>query len=67
MSALPAPSPEANELAGAPLAGHTLESIERVAIAQTLARTAGNKLRAARLLGIAPSTLYEKIKRYNLR
>lgn len=47
-----------------PLGGLKLESIERAAIEQTLRQTAGNKARAAGLLGIAPSTLYEKLKRY---
>jgi DNA-binding NtrC family response regulator len=49
-----------------PLAGRSLESIERAAIAQTLRQFDGNKTRAARALGIAPSTLYEKIKKYGL-
>jgi len=46
------------------LGGLRLASIERVAIEQTLRQTAGNKARAAELLGIAPSTLYEKLKKY---
>jgi DNA-binding NtrC family response regulator len=49
-----------------PLAGRSLESIERAAIAQTLRQFDGNKTKAARALGIAPSTLYEKIKKYEL-
>ncbi len=49
-----------------PLAGRSLESIERAAIVQTLRQFDGNKTRAARALGIAPSTLYEKIKKYGL-
>jgi DNA-binding NtrC family response regulator len=47
-----------------PLGGIKLERIERAAIEQTLRQTSGNKLRAAELLGIAPSTLYEKLKKY---
>jgi two-component system response regulator HydG len=46
------------------LAGLKLESIERAAIEQTLHLTGNNKARAAELLGIAPSTLYERLKRY---
>ncbi len=48
------------------LAGKTLESIERNAIAQTLAHCGGNRSAAARALGIAPSTLYLKLKKYDL-
>jgi len=49
-----------------PLAGKSLESIERAAIAQTLEHCGGNKTKAARVLGISPSTLYEKVKKYAL-
>jgi DNA-binding NtrC family response regulator len=49
-----------------PLGGRSLESIERAAIAQTLRQCGGNKSRTARALGISPSTLYEKLKRYTL-
>ncbi len=53
-------------LDGLPLAGRTLESIESAAIRQTLHQFAGNKTQAARALGIAPSTLYAKLKKYAL-
>jgi len=49
-----------------PLAGQSLEAIERAAIKQTLEREGGNRTRTARALGIAQSTLYEKLKRYGL-
>ena len=49
-----------------PLAGQTLEDIEQVAIRQTLAQCRGNKAQAARALGIAVSTLYEKLKKYHV-
>ena len=49
-----------------PLAGLRLSSIEQAAIAQTLAHSNGNKMQAARILGIAVSTLYEKLKRYDI-
>ncbi len=52
--------------AGMSLAGKTLESIERAAIAQTLAHYGGNRSAAARALGIAPSTLYLKLKKYGI-
>jgi transcriptional regulator with PAS, ATPase and Fis domain len=48
-----------------PLGGQTLERIERIAIQQTMARTRGNKVHAAQALGIAVSTLYEKLKKYS--
>jgi DNA-binding NtrC family response regulator len=53
-------------LEGLPLAGRTLEQIESTAIRQTLQQFDGNKTRAARALGIAPSTLYAKLKKYLL-
>jgi len=49
-----------------PLGGQTLERIERIAIKQTMAQTDGNKVHAAQALGIAVSTLYEKLKKYRL-
>ncbi len=53
-------------LDGLPLGGQALERIERVAIRQTMAQADGNKMHAARALGIAVSTLYEKLKKYGL-
>lgn len=49
-----------------PLAGKSLDDIERSAIRQSLAHFDGNKTKAAEALGIAPSTLYAKIKKYDL-
>jgi DNA-binding NtrC family response regulator len=49
-----------------PLAGLRLSSIEQAAIKQTLEQSGGNKMQAARILGIAVSTLYEKLKRYDI-
>jgi DNA-binding NtrC family response regulator len=49
-----------------PLAGQSLEALEKAAIEQTLRQCDGNKTKAARALGIAASTLYEKIKKYGL-
>jgi transcriptional regulator with PAS, ATPase and Fis domain len=57
---------DATSLDGLPLAGQPLERIERAAIRQTLAQADGNKMFAARTLGIAVSTLYEKLKKYGL-
>lgn len=49
-----------------PLGGRALAHIERAAIKQTLAQVGGNKTHAAKALGIALSTLYEKLKKYGL-
>jgi DNA-binding NtrC family response regulator len=48
------------------LGGKSLESLERVAIEQTLAQCGGNKSQAAQSLGISTSTLYEKLKKFGL-
>ncbi len=48
------------------LAGVSLNDIEKKAIVDTLARTEGNREKAARILGIGERTLYRKIKEYNL-
>jgi DNA-binding NtrC family response regulator len=63
---LPPDDDEESWLKGLRLGGQALESIERVAIRQTMAQAAGNKMNAARALGIAVSTLYEKLKKYGL-
>jgi transcriptional regulator with PAS, ATPase and Fis domain len=63
---LGATSDDTSSLDGLPLAGQALDRIERVAIRQTLAQAEGNKMYAARALGIAVSTLYEKLKKYGL-
>ena len=48
------------------LAGVSLNELEKQAIAQTLAKTKGNRELAAKILGIGERTLYRKIKEYNL-
>jgi DNA-binding NtrC family response regulator len=53
-------------LDGLPLGGQVLERIERAAIRQTMLQADGNKAFAARTLGIAVSTLYEKLRKYGL-
>lgn len=44
-----------------------LEELERRAILKTLHETSGDKLSAARMLGIGKTTLYRKLKQYNMR
>jgi transcriptional regulator with PAS, ATPase and Fis domain len=46
-----------------PLGGQTLESLERAAIEQTLAKHRGNRAETAEALGISTSALYEKLKK----
>jgi len=50
----------------APPAGMSLEEMEKVLIVSTLQRTSGNIKESAGILGIDRSTLYEKIKRYEI-
>ena len=48
------------------LVGKSIGEIEKIAIMQTLKAYRGNKVKTAKVLNIAPSTLYEKIKKYSL-
>jgi transcriptional regulator with PAS, ATPase and Fis domain len=59
------PQSDASRLEQLPLGGKSLESLERLAIQQTLMLT-GSKAKAARALGISLSTLYEKLKKFGL-
>jgi transcriptional regulator with AAA-type ATPase domain/pSer/pThr/pTyr-binding forkhead associated (FHA) protein len=58
--------PSIGSESGAPPAAElpTLEEVEREHIVMVMHRTGGNRTRAAQVLGIASSTLYEKLKRY---
>ena len=49
-----------------PAPNPALEIIERAYIEHVLKAEGGNKTKAAEVLGIDPSTLYRKIKRYDL-
>jgi transcriptional regulator with PAS, ATPase and Fis domain len=44
----------------------SLNELEKKAIEETLAKTKGNREKAAKILGIGERTLYRKIKEYNL-
>jgi DNA-binding NtrC family response regulator len=48
------------------LSGLSLNDLEKQAIVDTLAKTGGNREKAAKILGIGERTLYRKIKEYNL-
>jgi DNA-binding NtrC family response regulator len=48
------------------LAGVSLNELEKQAIVDTLAKTKGNREKAAKILGIGERTLYRKIKEYKL-
>lgn len=44
----------------------TLEEVEKRHILQVLKATGGNKIQAAKILGVNPSTIYRKIEKYRL-
>jgi len=50
-----------------PTAGRTLQDIERVHIGRVIVETNGNISKAARILAIDRTTLYDKLKRYGLK
>ena len=56
---------DATRLEDMSLGGKSLEDLERMAIEQTLS-AGGSKAQAAQALGISVSTLYEKLKKFNL-
>ena len=59
VSAQPAPSPRGLK--------ELVEEYERALILKALADSGGHQRRAARALGILPTTLNEKMRRLNLR
>jgi DNA-binding NtrC family response regulator len=61
---MPAPSLAPNEVVPL-LIGSTVGEIERELVLQTLARCAGNRTRAARVLGLSVRTLRNKIRLYS--
>jgi len=48
-------------------AEESLEDLEKVHIAKVLKQVAGNRRKAAKILGIGERTLYRKIEKYNLK
>jgi len=63
---LPSSDDDDADLDRLPLGGQSLARLERAAIKQTLALNGGMKGPAALALGIALSTLYDKVKKYAL-
>jgi DNA-binding NtrC family response regulator len=69
-----APRSEGPRSEGSTLAAHTLaavkqqahEAVEREHIAKALEQAGGSRTRAAQLLGMSRTTLWEKAKRYGL-
>ncbi|MEZ4403009.1 MAG: sigma-54 dependent transcriptional regulator [Kofleriaceae bacterium] len=61
----PEPAPVAPPAAGGP-GPRPLVELERDAIVSALTSVAGNRRKAAELLGIAERTLYDKLKRYGI-
>jgi DNA-binding NtrC family response regulator len=59
---------EAEDMEGAVVfrPGMTMEEMEREAIRAALEQVAGNRRRAAEMLGIGERTLYRKLKEYDL-
>jgi two-component system, NtrC family, response regulator HydG len=55
------------QLNGEPTSGRTLDDIERAHIERVLRETQHNMSRAARVLDIDRTTLYNKLKRYGMR
>ena len=44
----------------------TLQALEQQAIRQALQATGGDRVRAAKLLGIGKTTIYRKLKEYGI-
>lgn len=62
VSPRPDPAPAASDADIDTLIGRTLAEIERIVIERTIARNGGSVPRAARVLDVAPSTLYRKME-----
>ena len=61
-----APPPASTEPAPPVAAARPLVELERDAIVAALTSVAGNRRKAAEVLGIAERTLYDKLKRYGI-
>lgn len=63
---LPLGAADTRTILHVPQAGVSVEALERALIAFTLARTAGNRARAARLLRLTRSALLYRMHKYRL-
>lgn len=60
------PLSTSNDSHPTPLAGLTLDQIEKEAIRQTLEKVNGHRAKAASLLGVSEKTIYNLLKRHQL-
>lgn len=63
---LPAPETGADNVKSAPKASLSIEDAERATIQRALSEAGGNKVQAARMLGISRHRLYDRIRRWEL-
>jgi DNA-binding NtrC family response regulator len=67
MPFVPAPSPQAGQTDGGPLStAASLRDVEKQQIIAALEQTGWHRGKAAEMLGISPSTLYRRLRDYNL-
>lgn len=66
VAVLPLDSPEATTMLQVPEAGVDFDALERALIVFALARTAGNRTHAARLLGLTRSALLYRMHKHGL-
>ncbi len=60
------PVPISGLAGAAPTAGLNLQELERETVLRALHETGGNKVQAAAMLGIYPSSLYKKLRRFGI-
>ena len=63
----PLPPAEAHPADSLPLSDRSLRAVEEALIRRVLLESGGNRSRAARVLGINRTTLYNKLRVYGIR